>query len=125
MRKFPSAPAAAGLNWNADWGSLSQDTFLKDFAGDLPASEALRYFTVQQPFARALTGARTTVAAWRLKPSWYAVSKQDRTINPELQRFLAQRMDAATIELNASHVSLLSQPQVVAERILRAAQGQR
>ena len=65
------------------------------------------------------------MAAWRLKPSWYAVSTQDRTINPELQRFLAQRMDAATIELNASHVSLLSQPQAVAELILRAAQGQR
>jgi len=124
-RKFPTAPAAAGLKWNGDWGSLSQDAFLKDFAGDLPSAEALGYFAVQQPFARAVASGKTTTAAWRVKPSWYAVSTQDRTINPDLQRFLAQRMGAATIELNASHVSLLSQPQAVADLIVKAAQGQR
>jgi pimeloyl-ACP methyl ester carboxylesterase len=124
-RKFPTAPAAAGLKWSGDWGSLSQDAFLKDFAGDLPSAEALSYFAVQQPFARAVASGKTTVAAWRVKPSWYAVSMQDRTINPELQRFMAQRMGAATIELNASHVSLLSQPQAVADLIVKAAQGQR
>jgi pimeloyl-ACP methyl ester carboxylesterase len=124
-RKFPTAPAAAGLTWRGDWGSLSQEAFLKDFAGDLPSAEALSYFAVQQPFARAVASGKTTTAAWRVKPSWYAVSTQDRTIHPDLQRFLAQRMGAATIELNASHVSLLSQPQAVADLIVKAAQGQR
>jgi len=125
-RKFPAAPAGAGLGWDSHgWGSLNQNAFVKDFAGDLPPAEALTYFAVQQPFARAITTAKTTVAAWRVKPTWYAVSKQDRTINPDLQRFMAARMGASTVELDASHVSLLSQPQAVADLIVKAAQGQR
>jgi pimeloyl-ACP methyl ester carboxylesterase len=125
-RKFAAAPAGAGLQWDTNgWGSLSQPAFVKDFAGDLPPAEALAYYAVQQPFARALTTARTTVAAWHDKSTWYAVSRQDRTIDPELQRFMAQRMKASTVELDASHVSLLSQPQAVADLIVKAAQGRR
>ena len=63
-------------------------------------------------------------AAWRSKPSWYAVSKLDDTINPDLERFLAKRMNATTIELDAGHLSLVSQPDKVADLILAAA-GQR
>lgn len=124
-RKFTPAPASAGIQWSGDWAALSEGAFLKDFAGDLPAAEARSYFAVQQPFARAITQARTTVAAWRLKPTWYAVSTQDRTIDPELQRFMAKRMGAKTIELPASHVSLLSHPQEVAQLIIAAAHGER
>jgi pimeloyl-ACP methyl ester carboxylesterase len=125
-RKFAAAPAGAGLQWDTNgWGSLSQPAFVKDFAGDLPPAEALAYYAVQQPFARAITTARTTAAAWHDKPTWYAVSRQDRTIDPELQRFMAQRMKASTVELDASHVSLLSQPQAVADLIVKAAQGRR
>ena len=51
----------------------------------------------------------------------YQVSTEDRTINPELQRFLAKRMNATTIELKSSHVSLLSHPREIAELILAAA----
>ena len=125
-KKFTAAPASAGIHWDASgWGALSEDAFLRDFAGDLSAAEARSYFAVQQPFARSITQARTTVAAWRLKPTWYAVSTQDRTIDPDLQRFMAKRMNATTIELPASHVSLLSHPQEVADLIVRATQGVR
>ncbi len=125
-RKFTPAPASADIRWDASgWAALSEEGFLRDFAGDLSASEARSYFAVQQPFARAITQARTTVAAWRVKPTWYAVSTQDRTIDPELQRFMAKRMGARTIELPASHVSLLSHPQEVADLIVSAAQGVR
>jgi pimeloyl-ACP methyl ester carboxylesterase len=68
-----------------------------------------------------LPNERTTVAAWHDKPSWYQVSTQDRTINPELERFLAQRMGAHTIELDTSHLSLLTEPRAVANLILAAA----
>jgi pimeloyl-ACP methyl ester carboxylesterase len=51
------------------------------------------------------------------------VSKQDRTIAPELERFLAARMKATTVELDAGHLSLVSQPQEVARLILAAASG--
>jgi len=80
-----------------------------------------RYYAVQEPFKRELLAGRTTHAAWRSKPSWYAVSTEDRTINPELQRFMAKRMGAKTIEIKASHLSLISQPGVITKLILEAA----
>lgn len=121
-KKFPAAPASAGLQWDAyGYGMLSQKAFLTDFAGDLPKREAMVYYAVQQPMGRAITMAKTTVAAWRDKPDWYAVSTQDRTINPELERFMAKRMHAHTIEIPSSHLSLLSHPQAVANLIEQAA----
>ena len=56
-----------------------------------------------------------------LKPSWYAVSKHDQTINPDLERFLAKRMNATTVELDAGHLSLVSHPNEIADLILAAA----
>ena len=78
-------------------------------------------YAVQAPFNRALLAGKTTHAAWRSKPSWYAVSTEDRTINPDLERFMAKRMGAKTIEVKASHVSLISQPATIANLILEAA----
>jgi pimeloyl-ACP methyl ester carboxylesterase len=79
-------------------------------------------YAVQASNAATLpTTAMATVAAWRTKPSWYAVSKQDRTINPDLERFMAQRMKATTIEVDAGHLSLISHPQEISNLILQAA----
>ena len=120
-KKFPAAPASAGLQWSADgYGQLSEQAFLKDFAGDLPRAEAEKYYAVQQPIGKAITMAKTTVAAWHDKPTWYAVSTEDRTINTDLERFMANRMHAHTIELKSSPVSLLSHPTEVANLILEA-----
>jgi pimeloyl-ACP methyl ester carboxylesterase len=124
VKKFPTPPASAGLKWEADgFGALSEQAFLKDFAGDLPASEARVYYAVQQRVGKAAPGGKTTVAAWRQKPSWYAVSTQDRTIDPDLERYMAKRMGAKTVELPASHVAMLSHPREVADLILEAAQA--
>jgi len=119
-KKFPAAPASAGLQWSDGYGALSEQAFLKDFAGDLPTAEAEKYYAVQQPIGKAITMAKTTVAAWHDKPTWYAVSTEDRTINTDLERFMANRMHAHTIELKSSHVSLLSHPTEVANLILKA-----
>jgi Alpha/beta hydrolase family len=81
------------------------------FAGDLPEPKAKVLYAVQQPFHKSLLAAKTTQAAWRSKPSFYAVSRDDRTINPDVQRFMAKRRGAKTIEVKASHVSLISQPE--------------
>jgi pimeloyl-ACP methyl ester carboxylesterase len=59
--------------------------------------------------------------AWRSKPSWYIVATEDRTIQPELERFVAKRMGATTVELHSSHVPMLSQPQAVLDVIRDAA----
>ena len=64
---------------------------------------------------------QVTQAAWRSKPSFYAVSSEDRTINPDLERFMAKRMGAKTIELKASHLSMISQPEAITRLIVEAA----
>ncbi len=120
-RTYPTPPASAGIVFDADEGRLSEAAFLKDFAGDLPAERARVLFAVQQPFHRALLAGKTGQAAWRSKPSYYAVSTEDRTIDPDLERFMAKRMNARTIELKASHLSLISHPREIADLILEAA----
>src|ERR1700728_4749563 len=121
-KKFPAPPASAGIVWSGDWGQLSEEAFLRDFAGDVPADKARVLYAVQAPFNRALLTGKTTHAAWRSKPSWYAVSTEDRTINPDLERFMAKRMGAKTIEVKSSHVSLISHPDEITGLILEAAQ---
>jgi pimeloyl-ACP methyl ester carboxylesterase len=121
--RFPVPPATAGIIVDGDEGRLSEDAFLRDFAGDVPPARARILYATQQPFRRALTQARTTKAAWRMKRTYYAVSDQDRTIDPGLQRFLAKRMDAHVVSLGASHLSLISRASDVAALIELAARG--
>ena len=120
-QKFPAGPARAGVQEHDGFTKLSEDAFLKYFANGVdphdresPLRRAMadRGFDLRRPHHRG---------AWRSKPSWYAVSKQDYTINPDLERFLAKRMNATTVELDAGHLSLVSQPDKVADLILAAA----
>jgi pimeloyl-ACP methyl ester carboxylesterase len=120
-KTFPAPPASAGIVFDGDEGRLSEAAFLRDFAGDLPEAKAKVLYAVQQPFQKALLAGKTTNAAWRSKPSYYAVSTEDRTINPDLQRFMAKRMNATTIEVKASHLGLISHPDEIARLILQAA----
>jgi pimeloyl-ACP methyl ester carboxylesterase len=119
--KYPTMPVRAGTEEHDGFVSLKQDAFLKYFASDVPHDKAMQLFAEQQPIAKTLFGERTTAAAWHTKPSWYAVSSQDQTINPDLERFLAKRMDATTIELPSSHLSLVSHSKEIADLILAAA----
>jgi pimeloyl-ACP methyl ester carboxylesterase len=119
-KKYPTPPATAGIVFDDDWGRLSEQAFLHDFAGDLPPEEARVLYAVQQPFKKSLTTERTANAAWRTKPTFYAVSAQDRTINPDLERFMAKRMGAKTIEIEASHLALISHPDAITNLILEA-----
>lgn len=120
-KKFPAPPASAGIVFDGDEGRLSEAAFLRDFAGDLPEAKAKVLYAVQEPFNKALLTGKTTHAAWRSKPSFYAVSTQDRTINPDLQRFMAKRMGARTIEVQASHLALISHPEEISRLIQDAA----
>jgi pimeloyl-ACP methyl ester carboxylesterase len=120
-KKFPTPPASAGIVFDGDEGRLSEAAFLRDFAGDLPEAKAKVLYAVQEPFRKALLTGKTEHAAWRSKPSFYAVSTEDRTINPDLERFMAKRMGAKTIEVRASHLSLISQPDAITRLILEAA----
>jgi pimeloyl-ACP methyl ester carboxylesterase len=120
-KTFPTPPASAGIVFDGDEGRLSEAAFLRDFAGDLPEAKAKILYAAQWPFHKALLAGKTTHAAWRSKPSFYAVSTEDRTINPDLERFMAKRMGAKTIELESSHLSLISHPNEITQLILEAA----
>jgi pimeloyl-ACP methyl ester carboxylesterase len=122
--RFPTPPASSGLVKSGDYLMLSQSAFLNDFANGVDPVKANVLYAVQQPNVATLSpNARTTVAAWRTKPSWYAVSKQDRTIDPDLERFMAKRMNATTIEIDAGHLSLVSHAPEVSDLIMRATTG--
>ncbi len=119
--KFPTGPVRAGVQERDGFTRLSEESFLKYFANGVEPGRAEVLYAVQEPTAAALFGGRTTAAAWRSKPSWYAVSNLDQTINPDLERFLAKRMNATTVELEAGHLSLVSHPKEIADLILAAA----
>jgi pimeloyl-ACP methyl ester carboxylesterase len=120
-KQFPAPPASAGLIHQNGFLRLSEAAFLRDFAGDLPVAKARALYAVQAPVADTLFNAKVTQAAWRERPSFYAVSTNDRTINPDLQRFMAKRMQAETIEIPASHLGIVSHPHEIAGLILKAA----
>jgi pimeloyl-ACP methyl ester carboxylesterase len=122
--RYPTPPASAGLVKAGGFAQLSEQAFLRDFAGDLDPTRARVLYAVQGRISEMLFSGRTTVAAWRSKPSWYAVSTEDKTISPDLQRSMAGRMGARTIELNASHLSLISKPDEIAALVLEAAAHQ-
>lgn len=122
-KKFPTAPASLGLTHAGGFAQLSEEAFLRDFANGVDPVRARALYAVQGPIADTLFDSRTTQAAWRSKPSFYAVSRNDRTTNPDLERFLARRMKATTIELDSGHLSLVTHPREIAGLILRAARG--
>jgi len=121
--RYPTTPARAGVVAADGYSRLTEDAFLKHFAGDVPTARARALYAAQQPIASTLFAGKTTVAAWRDKPTYYAVSTRDETIAPDLERFLAQRMKATTIELPSSHVSMISHPQEIADLIEKAAKA--
>jgi pimeloyl-ACP methyl ester carboxylesterase len=91
------------------------------FAGDLPEGEQRLVYATQGAPVADLFDQKVEGTAWKTKPSWYIVATQDRTVNPDLQRFAAKRMKAMTTEVASSHVPMLSRPDVVLDVIRKAA----
>jgi pimeloyl-ACP methyl ester carboxylesterase len=90
------------------------------FAGDLPEQEKKLVWATQCVPVPDLFNAKVGGTAWKSKPSWYIVARDDRTVQPDLERFFAKRMGAATTELASSHVAMLSRPKEVID-VIRAA----
>ena len=91
------------------------------FAGDLPEQEQKLVWATQGVPGADLFNQKVEGTAWRSKPSWYIVAKNDRTVHPELERFVAKRMGATTYEVDSSHVPMLSNPDLVLDVIRKAA----
>jgi pimeloyl-ACP methyl ester carboxylesterase len=91
------------------------------FAGDLPAQEQKLVWATQGAPVPDLFTQKIAGTGWRSKPSWFIVARKDRTVQPELQRFVAKRMGATVVEADSSHVPMLSQPGLVLDVIRNAA----
>jgi pimeloyl-ACP methyl ester carboxylesterase len=102
---------------------INPDMFHEAFVQDVNASEADILTAVQKPGSQSIFGEKSGPPAWKQLPTWYQVSEGDHLIPPDAQRQFAQQMNATTISVNASHASLVSHPDEIAQLILDAAQG--
>ena len=93
------------------------------FCGDLPEAEQKVVWATQAVPVPDLFNQKVDGVAWRSKPSWYIVASEDRTVQPDLHRFVAKRMNATVVELRSSHVPMLSQPNAVLDVIRNAAKA--
>lgn len=91
------------------------------FCGDLPESEQKVVWATQGVPVQDILTQKLDGVAWKSKPSWYVVAKNDHTIQPDLERFVAKRMGAHTVEVESSHVPMLAKPDAVLEVIREAA----
>lgn len=100
---------------------IKKENFRETFAGDVPRKEAAVLAVTQRPIAFAAGAGPTKATAWKTIPSWYLLGLEDKTITPAAQRFMADRAGSKTVEIKASHLSLVSHPRAVVDLIEEAA----
>ncbi len=100
---------------------LSKEGVKNAFAQDLSPKQQDLVYATQTPASQSLFGDKSEAPAWKQKASWYIVAKNDKAINPDLERFMAKRIGAKTTELESSHVAMIARPKEVLNIILEAA----
>lgn len=112
------APDSDGYLW------IRPDKFHESFCQDLTPDEALVMAVTQKAPLASTFGNSITAPAWKKKPCWYQVSSEDRMINPENEKWMAERMNPKkTITLQASHASLASHPNEIVSLIEEASRS--
>lgn len=124
MKQFSAAPGESELRRD-DNGQLllTAKGVDEDLAQDLSAADKAGLVSSQRPVAGQILSSPISSAAWRQKPSWFIVAKDDRIISPELERDRAKTIHAKTTELNSGHIPMLSMPLQVSRVIESAASG--
>jgi pimeloyl-ACP methyl ester carboxylesterase len=103
---------------------LDPEAFREAFAADVDAETAAVMAAAQRPYAAAaFAAAPSGPLAWKTLPSWYLLGTEDKAIPPALQRFMAERANATIVEVPASHVSFVSQPEAATQLILQAVEA--
>ena len=117
------APALATALVPDKGGYLSVDhaKFHSVFCADVPEHQAAIMAVTQKPINATAFGDSAGEPAWKTLPSWYMVASNDQAITPDLERFMAKRMNAHTTEIASSHVAFLSHPAAVVKMIEEAA----
>lgn len=122
---FPPAPVGKDitLSYRSGFIWINPPAFPQDFMQDVDLAEAQAIAATEKPLAPECFGAPSGSPTWKTVPSWYLVSKNDRVINPDAERFMAGRMKATTREIASSHASPVSHPEAVFDLIVAASQG--
>jgi pimeloyl-ACP methyl ester carboxylesterase len=100
--------------------AINPEKIQEAFAADLPASQTAVLAAIQRPIAEVAFAEPTTNPAWKMLPTWAVVPTGDKSIGSDALRLMAERAGATTIEIEASHVVMVSQPQAVTEVIQTA-----
>jgi pimeloyl-ACP methyl ester carboxylesterase len=100
---------------------LDKTKFAASFAADVTPDEAAFMADSQVPWGIAALNGAVTTPAWKVKPSWYLVAKDDHMIPPDAQRMMAKRANASVVEAAGSHAVYVSDPKSVAALIETAA----
>src|SRR4029077_15506782 len=122
QEKFPVTDVFSHIGVSDGRGGMRPGG-VEGFGRDLTQQEKTVVWATHLAPAADLFTQRVDGVAWRSKPSWYIVATEDHTVQPELQRFVAKRMGATTVELRSSHVPMLSQPRAALDVIRNAAKA--
>ncbi|HEX6354858.1 alpha/beta hydrolase [Actinophytocola sp.] len=117
-RPFPQADGATGVD-----AYVNPANFREVFAADVSRTTAATMAASQRPIALAAGNAESGVPAWKTIPSWYLVTRADHAIPAQTQRFMAERANAHTVEVNTSHVPMIVRPGAVANLVRSAARN--
>ena len=124
LSQGPPPPALAHLRIDAQgFAWIPQSDFVNFFAADVDMGKANVMYAVQQPLHLSALADVMGTPAWRTLPSWYMVATNDEAIPPDAERFFAQRMGATTVEVESSHIPMVSHANVVTKFIVKAAQA--
>jgi pimeloyl-ACP methyl ester carboxylesterase len=123
LSQGPVTPALAHLFTDSrGFGWLSEDDFVKHFAGDVDPKRARVLYAAQQALASSAFTDVMGEPAWKSLPSWYLVAQNDEAIPPDAERQFAARMGATTVEIPSGHLAMVSHPAEVAQLIEKAAE---
>jgi pimeloyl-ACP methyl ester carboxylesterase len=125
--QFPGSQITqAALNFVPSPGGVP-DVYIKPalfrgiLANDLPASQAAELAATQRPIAASALAEVSGPPAWATIPSWDVIGTADHAIPPAAQEFMAARAHATVTKVDASHLSMISHPDTVANVIEAAA----
>ncbi|WP_042414885.1 alpha/beta fold hydrolase [Streptacidiphilus anmyonensis] len=116
---YPKADGSTGTDLYIDPAKYHQ-VFL---SGRLSDATARALAAEQRPLSLDAVTGTATAAGWKTVPSWYLVAKQDQAIAPDLERWMAARAGAHTVEVNAPHLAMAVVPEKVADLIEEAARS--
>src|SRR6516162_9946608 len=119
----PGAPVPPIMPPQDGFLFLDRTKFRESFAADVSEEAASFMADSQVPWGLDALNGAVTEPAWKTKPSWHLVSTDDRMIPPDAQRAMSKRAGSTVVEVKGSHAVYVSQPQAVADLIVKAANG--